>query len=177
MLVVWRDFGREEGAPRLPLQPIERPAEDTLEHSGKGNWLERGQMPAHADLGVVYHTGVGPGGDGLFGRHRCLEILAQMKKWYGPAEGLRSSEAALAATGLYYSFFLPFFLPFCLLLFIFLLSFISQRGRRVAGGELRHVAGSSGCGGDIRVLSYSKYSQYSMIKQTTTTRSAIGKRY
>jgi hypothetical protein len=30
-----------------------------------------------------------------------------------------------------------------------------SRGRRVAGGELRHLAGSPGGGGDIRVLSYS----------------------
>ena len=35
--------------------------------------------------------------------------------------------------------------------FIFyLLSFICQRGRRVAGGELRHLAGSPGGGGVIR---------------------------
>ena len=31
----------------------------------------------------------------------------------------------------------------------------AERGRRVAGGELRHLAGSPGGGGDIRVLSYS----------------------
>jgi len=39
-----------------------------------------------------------------------------------------------AATGLYLSIF-------------YLLSFICQRGRRVAGGELRHLAGSPGGGG------------------------------
>jgi hypothetical protein len=63
--------------------------------------------------------------------------------------------------GLYYSFCVPFFL----VLFVFLLSFICQWGRRVAGGELRHLAGSPGGGGDIRVLSYSNKSRYSMIKQ------------
>jgi len=47
-----------------------------------------------------------------------------------------------------------FFLSF-LFLFVFLSSFICQRGRRVAGGELRHLAGSPRGGGDIRVLSYS----------------------
>jgi len=34
-------------------------------------------------------------------------------------------------------------------------TFICQRGCRVAGGELRHLAGSPGGGGGIRVLSYS----------------------
>jgi hypothetical protein len=47
------------------------------------------------------------------------------------------------------------FLSFFLILFVFHLSFICQWGRRVAGGELRHLAGSPGGGGDIRVLSYS----------------------
>ena len=71
--------------------------------------------------------------------------------------GLRAwgSGEALAATGLYYSLFLSFFLSFFLVLFDFLSPFICQRGRRVAGGELRHLAGSPGGGGDIRVLSYS----------------------
>jgi hypothetical protein len=50
-----------------------------------------------------------------------------------------------------YSFFRSFFL----VLSVSLLSFICQRGRRVAGGELRHLAGSPGGGGDIRGLSYS----------------------
>jgi len=50
---------------------------------------------------------------------------------------------------------LSFFLSFFLVLFVFLLPFICQRGRRVAGGELRHLASSPGGGGDIRVLSYS----------------------
>jgi len=40
---------------------------------------------------------------------------------------------------------IPFFLSF--FLSVFLLSFICQRGRRVAGGELRHLAGSPGGGG------------------------------
>ena len=50
---------------------------------------------------------------------------------------------------------LSFFLSFFLVLFVFLSPFICQRGRRVAGGELRHLAGSPGGAGDIRVLSYS----------------------
>jgi len=32
----------------------------------------------------------------------------------------------------------------------YLLSFICHRGQRVAGGELRHLAGSPGCSGVIR---------------------------
>jgi len=78
-----------------------------------------------------------------------------MKERYGAGNGLGDLGAAPAATGLYYSFFLSFFLPFFRVLFVFLLSFICQRGRRVAEGELRHLAGSPGGGGDIRVLSYS----------------------
>jgi len=62
-------------------------------------------------------------------------------------EQAHGSGAALVATGLYYSFFL---FPF-----VFRSSFICQRGRRVAGVELSHLAGSPGGGGDIRVLSYS----------------------
>jgi len=41
---------RRVGAPLLPLQQMERPAEDTLEGSGTGNRQESGQMPARADL-------------------------------------------------------------------------------------------------------------------------------
>jgi len=64
--------------------------------------------------------------------------------------GLRAwgSGAALSATGLYYSLFLSFFL----FLFVFLSSLIFHLS---AGTELRHLAGSPGGGGDIRVLSYS----------------------
>jgi len=50
------------------------------------------------------------------------------------------------------SFFLSFF---SFLSLSHLSSFIGQRRWRVAGGELRHLAGSPGGGGDIRVLSYS----------------------
>jgi hypothetical protein len=60
---------------------------------------------------------------------------------------------------------LSFFLSFFLVLFVFLSPVICQQGRRVAGRELRHLAGSPGGGGDIRVLSYSNQSEYSMIKQ------------
>jgi len=50
---------------------------------------------------------------------------------------------------------LSFSLSFFLVRFVFFSPFICQRGPRVAGGELRHLAGSSGGGVDIRVLSYS----------------------
>ena len=139
------------GTPRPPLQQMERPAEDTVQDSWTDNWLESGQMPARADLWVFHHSGVRPGSDGLFGGHWGREISAHMKEWDEAGWGLGGSEAALAAMGLYYSFFVSFFLA-C---FVYLLSFICQRGRRVAGGELRHLAGSPGGGGDIRVLSYS----------------------
>jgi len=49
---------------------------------------------------------------------------------------------------------LSFFLSFFLVLFVLLSPFICQQGRSVAGGELRHLAGSPGGRGDIRVLSY-----------------------
>jgi len=74
-----------------------------------------------------------------------------MTERYGGGLGLVGSGVALAAPGLHYSFFLSFFL----VRFVFLSFFICQRGRRVAGGELRHLAGSPGGGGDLRVLSYS----------------------
>jgi hypothetical protein len=59
-------------------------------------------------------------------------------------ERAQGSGAALAVTGLY--------LSFCLSL---ILSFICQRGRRVAGGELRYLAGRPEAEGVIKVLSYS----------------------
>jgi hypothetical protein len=67
--------------------------------------------------------------------------------------GLRSGFGGSGVIPFLFSFFLSFFLS--VLLSVFLLSFISQQGRRVAGGELRHLAGSPAGGGDIRVLSYS----------------------
>jgi len=50
MLVVCRDSGPDAGAPFPPLQPVESPAEGTLESGGKGDGLESGQMPTRAGL-------------------------------------------------------------------------------------------------------------------------------
>jgi len=67
MLVVCRDNGPDAGAPLPPLQPVERPAESTLESGGKGDGLERGQMPARAGLGAVFHGRMRSSGGGLPG--------------------------------------------------------------------------------------------------------------
>jgi len=50
MLAVCRDSGPDEGVPLPPLQPVERPAESTLEHCGKGGRLESRQMPTRLGL-------------------------------------------------------------------------------------------------------------------------------
>ena len=53
MLVVWRDRqegGPDAGTPLPPLQPVERPANDTTQAGGKGDSLESGQMQTRADL-------------------------------------------------------------------------------------------------------------------------------
>jgi len=50
MMVVWRDCVPDAGAPLPLLQPVERPPERTIECGGTGAGLERGQMPARADL-------------------------------------------------------------------------------------------------------------------------------
>jgi len=53
MLVVRRrrqDGGPDAGTPLPPLQPVERPAESTMEGGGKGDGLESGQMQTRADL-------------------------------------------------------------------------------------------------------------------------------
>ena len=50
MLVVRRDSGLDARAPLPPLQPVERPAESTLEGGGKGDGVESGQMPTRAGL-------------------------------------------------------------------------------------------------------------------------------
>jgi len=54
MLVVRRrrrqDGGPDAGTPLPPLQPVERPATDTMEGGGKSDGLEGGQMQTRADL-------------------------------------------------------------------------------------------------------------------------------
>jgi hypothetical protein len=40
---VWRDCAPDAGAPLPPLQPMERPAEDTVEDSKTGNRLDAGR--------------------------------------------------------------------------------------------------------------------------------------
>jgi hypothetical protein len=53
MLVVrrWKpDGGPDEGTPLLPMQPVERPAENTMESGGKSDGLESGLMPTRAGL-------------------------------------------------------------------------------------------------------------------------------
>jgi hypothetical protein len=50
MLVVERGSSTDAGASLLPLQPMERPADDTLDDSGKGHRLEGGQMMTCADV-------------------------------------------------------------------------------------------------------------------------------
>jgi len=50
MVVVRRDSDPDPdaGAPLPPLQPLERPAESTMEGGGKGDRLESGQMTPRA---------------------------------------------------------------------------------------------------------------------------------
>jgi len=50
MPVVQRGSNTDVGASLPPPQPIHRPAEDTLEDSGKGHRLVSGQMPTCADF-------------------------------------------------------------------------------------------------------------------------------
>jgi len=93
-------------------------------------------------------------GDGLPGAHWSWEVSAQVKWRYGAGPGLGSG---IGANGVIL-FLLCF--PFCLSL-IFHLS----AGTKSSGGELRHLAGSPRGVRDIRLLSYSNKSQYSMITQ------------
>jgi len=55
MLEVCRDSGPDAGAPFPPVQPVESPAEGTLESGGKGDRLESGQMLTSAGLCAVFH--------------------------------------------------------------------------------------------------------------------------
>jgi len=57
-----------------PLQPMERPAEDSLERGGKSDGMESGQMPTCEILCAALHGEMRPGCDGLPGRHSCREI-------------------------------------------------------------------------------------------------------
>jgi len=45
-----QDGGPDAGTPLPPLQPVERPAENTMEGGGKADRLESGQIPTGADL-------------------------------------------------------------------------------------------------------------------------------
>jgi len=70
MLVVGQrgqDGRPDAGTPLPPLQPVERPAKDTMEGGGKGDWLESGQMQTRADLGAVIRRRVRTCRDGLPG--------------------------------------------------------------------------------------------------------------
>jgi hypothetical protein len=69
MLVVQTGISTAAGASLLPLYPMDRPAEDTLEDSGKGHRLESWQMPTCADFRAVCHGDMRPNGDGLPGSH------------------------------------------------------------------------------------------------------------
>jgi len=50
MLLVRRKGGPDAGAPLPPLQPVEIPAESTLDSGGEGKGMESGQMPTRASL-------------------------------------------------------------------------------------------------------------------------------
>jgi len=45
-----QDSGPDAGTPLPPLQPVERPAKDTMESGGKDQGLESRQMQTHAGL-------------------------------------------------------------------------------------------------------------------------------
>jgi len=44
------DSGPDAGTPLPPLQPVERPVENTMEGGWKGEGLEHGQIPTPPDL-------------------------------------------------------------------------------------------------------------------------------
>jgi hypothetical protein len=50
MLVVQTRSSSDAEASLPPLQPIERPADDTVEEGGKGHRQESGQMPTCAEF-------------------------------------------------------------------------------------------------------------------------------
>jgi len=55
MLVVWRrrqggSPDPDMGKPLLPLQPMERPAKDSLERGEESNGMESRQRPTHASV-------------------------------------------------------------------------------------------------------------------------------
>ena len=68
-MVVLRDGCPDAGASLLPLQPVERTAESTLESSGEGDRLESRPILAHADILVILHGEVQSSGDGLPGSY------------------------------------------------------------------------------------------------------------
>jgi hypothetical protein len=55
MLVVYRDSCPGMGERFLPLQPVERPAESTLESCEKSEGQESSQMLTDAGLQAVFH--------------------------------------------------------------------------------------------------------------------------
>jgi len=139
MLVVWRDSVSDTGARHLPLQPVESPAESTLESGGKADRLDSSQMLTSADFGTVFHGWMQPSGDGLPGGYWSRKVPAQKNGRIEQARRLTQMRGVVPV-GLY-----PFFsFPLLVLILFYLSTFICLRGWRVVGGELCHVAGSPG---------------------------------
>jgi len=75
-MVVQRGSSSDVGASFPAMQPMERPAEDTLHDSGKGHRPKCRQMLPCADFGAVFHGDRRPSGDAHPGSHRGREVTA-----------------------------------------------------------------------------------------------------
>jgi len=75
---VCRDSSLYVGAPPYPLQPVDRPAGNTLEIGGKGDRLESAQMPTRSGLGAVLHRRRRLMGGGLPGSYKIQEVSTQI---------------------------------------------------------------------------------------------------
>jgi len=82
MLVVrlLKQDGAYAGTSLSPLQPMEWPAEDALNRSGKSDGMESRQMPTRESLWAALHRAMQPSSDGFPGSHWCREVPAQHRR-------------------------------------------------------------------------------------------------
>jgi len=158
MVVVWwrwQDAGPDTGTPLPPLQLVERPAKDTVEGGGKGGGLESRQMQTRAGSLSCF-----PWKNATMQWWTAWQLLksgsSRPNEWrYGGGAEADSGAGGSGNGGIYPFLFVPFLVSACVQhRFSFVRSlnvdiYIS-RDDSVAGGELRHPAGSLTGGGGIR---------------------------
>jgi len=86
MLLLWKQNTTDTGASLLPLQLVKRPEETMLEGSGKGHWMEFGQLPAWVYLWAILHGKIQSSIDKLSGSYGYRQFPADTCRSAQPGE-------------------------------------------------------------------------------------------